>query len=70
VALSQRSEQLDSRAQALYDLAEVLGRAGRWDEAEEALGQARELWLQKGNIVSADKAPKLLEELRQGESPT
>jgi tetratricopeptide (TPR) repeat protein len=68
VALSEQSEQLDSRGQALYDLGEVLGRAGRWDEAEEAVERARELWLQKGNLVSADKAPKLLEELRQAGS--
>jgi tetratricopeptide (TPR) repeat protein len=65
VALSDQTEQLDSRAQAHYGLAEVLGRAGRWSEAEAALEQARELWLRKGNLVSADKAPKLLEGLRQ-----
>jgi tetratricopeptide (TPR) repeat protein len=70
VALSEESEQLDSRAQAYYDLAEVLGRAGRWDEAEEALEQARELWLRKGNLVSAGKAPRLLEELRQAGEAT
>jgi phosphatidylethanolamine-binding protein (PEBP) family uncharacterized protein len=68
VALGEQSEQLDSRAQALYDLAEVLGRAGRWDEAEEALAQARDLWLQKGNLVSARKAPLLVAELRQAGS--
>jgi class 3 adenylate cyclase/tetratricopeptide (TPR) repeat protein len=65
VELSHGSEQLDSQAQAMYDLAEVLGRAGRWDEAEEALQQAQELWLRKGNLVSAEKAPRLLDALRQ-----
>jgi len=65
VALGEQSEQLDSRAEARYDLAEVLGRAGRWEEAEEELERARGLWLQKGNLVSARRAPKLLAELRR-----
>jgi class 3 adenylate cyclase/tetratricopeptide (TPR) repeat protein len=68
VELSERSEQLDSRAQACYSSVEVLARAGRWGEAESALARARELWTQKGNLVSARNAPKRLSELREAES--
>lgn len=65
VTLSERSEQLDSRAQALHDLAEVLARTGQWDEAAAVVQQASELWRQKGNQVSSGKAPQLLEKLRR-----
>jgi hypothetical protein len=63
VALSDRTEQSDTRAQARCDLAEVLGRARLWDEAVDAALEARQLWEQKGNLIWAHKPAKLLQEL-------
>ncbi len=60
---SEHTEQPDTRAQAMYDLAEVLGRAGRWEDAVAAARRARELWEGKGNLVGAQRPGRLLEEL-------
>jgi class 3 adenylate cyclase/tetratricopeptide (TPR) repeat protein len=65
VARSQQSEQLNSRAQAMADLGEVLRLAGQLDGAAEAMAQAQELWEQKGNLVSARRAQAQAEKLRQ-----
>jgi class 3 adenylate cyclase/tetratricopeptide (TPR) repeat protein len=51
VTMSERSEQLDSRAQAMADLGEVLRLAGRLDGAAEAMARAQQLWKQKGNLM-------------------
>jgi tetratricopeptide (TPR) repeat protein len=51
VTMSEQSEQLDSRAQAMADLGEVLRLAGRLDGAAEAMTRAQQLWKQKGNLM-------------------
>jgi tetratricopeptide (TPR) repeat protein len=56
IAISDRSEQLNSRAQAMADLSEVLRLAGRLDGAAEAMARAQKLWKQKGNLVCASRA--------------
>lgn len=61
--LAAQTEQLDTQAQAMYDLAEVLARARRWGVAAKAAARARELWEEKGNLVWARKPQELLEEL-------
>jgi tetratricopeptide (TPR) repeat protein len=56
ITMSEQSEQLNSRAQAMADLGEVLLLAGRQEGAAEAMSRARELWEQKGNRVRAHRA--------------
>jgi class 3 adenylate cyclase len=56
VALASRTDFAEARSLATADLAEVLRRAGRRAEAEEALEQAIRLFEQKGDIASAAKA--------------
>jgi class 3 adenylate cyclase len=65
VAMSEQSEQLNSRALAMADLGEVLALAGRPDDAAEAMAQAQELWERKGNHVSARRAQARAEKLRR-----
>jgi hypothetical protein len=65
IAMSEQSEQLDSRAQAMADLGEVLWLAGRPDAATEAMVRAQELWEQRGNRVSARRAQAQAEKLRR-----
>jgi tetratricopeptide (TPR) repeat protein len=63
VRLSERSDDIDQRADALTDLASVLDRAGRANEATTALRDAIALYDRKGNIVSAARAHTTLERL-------
>jgi tetratricopeptide (TPR) repeat protein len=63
VELAEQTDSLKWHGDALMDLAEVLGLAGRSQEAAEAIHQALKLYDQKGNLVLAAKARSLLSEL-------
>ena len=56
VALADSTDDLNMRAESLQDLGAVLQLAGRVEDATAALAGARELFLAKGNAVSADTA--------------
>jgi class 3 adenylate cyclase/tetratricopeptide (TPR) repeat protein len=60
VTLADKTDQLDSRAEARLDLAEVLLLDGRRREAVRALGRAIELYREKGNEVGEAYARHLL----------
>jgi tetratricopeptide (TPR) repeat protein len=66
VRLSERSDDICLRGDALVDLAAVLERAGRAGNAATALGEAIALYQRKGNAVSAARAQTSLERLGQG----
>jgi Flp pilus assembly protein TadD len=51
------------QADALADLAEVLARRGRNDDARAALEEAVTLYERKGNVVSMARARSLLDAL-------
>jgi tetratricopeptide (TPR) repeat protein len=55
-----RTDFLIDRADARMDLAEVLRLAGRRGEAVAALEEAQRLHEEKGNLVSVERADKLL----------
>jgi tetratricopeptide (TPR) repeat protein len=61
VALAERTELVNDRADALTDLASVLEASGRSAEAATAVRDALELYEQKGNVVSADAARERLD---------
>jgi predicted ATPase len=61
LAVIRRSEEVDSQASALMDLAEVLKLAGREGDAKPVIEEAAELFQRKGNVVFAAKARSLLE---------
>ena len=63
VRLAEQTDALEDHGTALMDLAEVLRRADRPQEAVEAMHQALKLYDQKGNLVLAAKARSLLSEL-------
>jgi class 3 adenylate cyclase/tetratricopeptide (TPR) repeat protein len=65
VAIVEQTDWLNTRGDALLDLAEVLELAERPDEAAPLLAEALHLYQQKGNIVAAEKAEQLLAELRE-----
>jgi hypothetical protein len=46
-------------ADVLLDLAEVLGLAGRPDEAEVATAEAVDIYERKGNVAAAERARAL-----------
>jgi ATP/maltotriose-dependent transcriptional regulator MalT len=60
---AERTDHLVLRGDALMDLAEVLGAAGRTAEAVQALTDAAALFEQKGNVVSARKAERTRDRL-------
>jgi tetratricopeptide (TPR) repeat protein len=60
VELAEQTDDIGSQATALGDLAEVLGLAGKAQEAISRIGRARDLFEQKGNIVAARAADDLL----------
>jgi tetratricopeptide (TPR) repeat protein len=64
VGHAEGTEFLGFHADALVVLAEVLQLAGKPEEAASALEEAVVLYERKGNVVSADSARALLEELR------
>jgi hypothetical protein len=63
VELAEQTDSLKGHGDTLMDLAEVLGLAGRSQEAAEAIHEALKLYDQKGNLVLAAKARSLLSEL-------
>jgi len=66
VAFASQSDFLHSHAEALMDLAEVLHLAARSAEAAAAVEEAIRLHEQKGNVVAADRAWIVREELSAG----
>jgi predicted ATPase/class 3 adenylate cyclase len=66
VSLAQRSDWLNTKALAYTDLADVLIADGRNEEAESYLEEALHLYEQKGNIPSATRVHKLLENQGMG----
>jgi class 3 adenylate cyclase/tetratricopeptide (TPR) repeat protein len=63
VRLSLRSQQLDSQAEALLDLAEVLRSNSQVEEARVQAELALDLYERKGNLVSAARVRRLLNQL-------
>jgi Flp pilus assembly protein TadD len=63
VRLSLRSQQLDSQAEALLDLAEVLRSNSQVEGARVQAELALDLYDRKGNLVSAARVRRLLNEL-------
>jgi len=64
VAMSETTDNLESRADALVDLAEVLTGTGRRDEAAEALAAAERHYTEKGHLVGVNRVRSFLAELR------
>jgi class 3 adenylate cyclase/tetratricopeptide (TPR) repeat protein len=60
VGIAEQTDDLNSQGRALMDLAEVLGLAGRPDEAGPVIERALELFERKGNVVSAENARALV----------
>jgi class 3 adenylate cyclase/tetratricopeptide (TPR) repeat protein len=60
VRLAEQTDDINSQGRALIDLAEVLELAGRRTDAVGVLERALELFEQKGNVVSAEKARAVL----------
>ena len=65
VALAERTDFLNHRADTLMDLAQVLQAGGRVDESAEATARALELYEEKGNVADAAKARASLATLPQ-----
>jgi tetratricopeptide (TPR) repeat protein len=65
VAQSKASDDLSLRGDALVNLAFVLERAGRADEAADALREALALYERKGNVVAGARARALMESERR-----
>jgi tetratricopeptide (TPR) repeat protein len=63
VEIAETTDMINVRADAYADLAEVLGRASRRQEASEALREAIALYERKGNIVQMKGATELLRQL-------
>jgi class 3 adenylate cyclase/tetratricopeptide (TPR) repeat protein len=70
VRLSERSDDICLRGDALVDLAAMLDRAGRAGDAAAALRDAIALYQRKGNLVSAARAHITLERLGHGAAVT
>ncbi len=66
VELARSTDFVNHLGNRLLDLAEVLRLTGRPNEAVAAVQEALRLYKQKGNIVSADKARALLQEIAAG----
>ncbi len=62
LTLIRRSDDLNSQGDTLLDLAEVLRLAGKPERAALAVSEAHELYERKGNVVSAQRAQKLLQD--------
>jgi len=65
VYLADETDQLDSRAEARVDLAEVLRLGGRHGEAGRELDRAILLYRKKGNEIAEGSARRLLARVRQ-----
>ena len=61
VALADETDFTVLRADAFMDLAEVLRTAGRANESASFVAQALELYEQKGNVVAAGRARRILD---------
>jgi predicted ATPase/class 3 adenylate cyclase len=59
VAIAERSDLLNTQADALLDLAEVLALAGRTEDAKAAAREAAERFERKGNLPSLARAREL-----------
>ena len=59
----EQTDQLDNHGDTLLDLAEVLRLGGREDEAAPIVADALKLYEQKENLVSAERARAVLQEL-------
>jgi tetratricopeptide (TPR) repeat protein len=62
LSLIRRSDDLNSQGDTLMDLAEVLRLAGKPERAALAVAEAHELYQRKGNVVSARRAQKDLQD--------
>jgi class 3 adenylate cyclase/tetratricopeptide (TPR) repeat protein len=62
-AVAETTDGINMQANALMDLAEVLGLADRRPEAAAAVREALALYARKGDLVSAERARALLSEL-------
>ena len=60
VELVERTDNINSQAEALLDLGRVLAKAGRREQAEEAFTEAISLFERKGNVAMAGRARALL----------
>jgi ATP/maltotriose-dependent transcriptional regulator MalT len=58
--LADETDDINMRADALVDLGEVLRASGDRDAAEWAVRRAHELYVAKGNVVSAASAERVL----------
>ena len=63
VQIAAGTDFLDMQGDSLLTLAEILGRQGRRDEADEAAREALSLYERKGNVVSAARARAVLSSL-------
>jgi tetratricopeptide (TPR) repeat protein len=68
VRLGEPTDLLNTRADALFDLAEVLRLAGRPEEAVTALAKAARLYEQKGNLPGIARAGAFASELAPASS--
>jgi class 3 adenylate cyclase/tetratricopeptide (TPR) repeat protein len=60
VAIAERTDDINMHADALMDLGTVLSAAGASAERDEAVRRAQELYVRKGNVVSASLAERLV----------
>jgi hypothetical protein len=70
VTQSKTSDDPSQRGDALVNLAFVLERAGRANEAADALHDALAVYERKGNLVAAARARALIEPRRAGVTDT
>jgi class 3 adenylate cyclase/tetratricopeptide (TPR) repeat protein len=63
VVVAERTDFFIHRGDALLELAQVLGAAGRAPEARAAVGRALDLYERKGNLLAAASARRRLERL-------
>jgi predicted ATPase/class 3 adenylate cyclase len=69
VLLGEPTDLLSTRGDALVDLAEVLGLAGRRREALAALGRAAGLYERKGNLPGLERSRALAAQVKASSSP-
>jgi tetratricopeptide (TPR) repeat protein len=68
VAIAEGTDALNLQGDALCDLAEVLGAAGRGDEAVAALEQALDRYDRKKNLAMVSQVHQQLDALQQAAS--
>lgn len=66
VNLATSGEYVDSHANALICLGEILHQAGRREEAARHVEKARRVWERKGNVILASNARALLDRIAVG----